>query len=122
MLSHFCQKDMWQSHNSTFMRWLLAGLSPTAKNVAAPFMRREEKLSEEQKEYLQRLCSCDATLVDARRLTQQLARMLRGLEGEKLDGWLEEAEASEAEVMKKFAIGLKKDHEAVRASSTSSNC
>jgi hypothetical protein len=62
--------------------------------------------------------------------------MIRGLEGEKLDGWLEEAEASEAEVMKKFAIGLKKDLEAVRAgltesfgvpaplraSSTSSNC
>jgi hypothetical protein len=30
--------------------------------------------------------------------------MIRGLEGEKLDGWLEEAEASEAQVMKKFAI------------------
>ena len=49
----------------------LAGLSPTAKNVAALFMRREEKLSEEQKEYLQRLCSSDATLADARQLTQQ---------------------------------------------------
>jgi transposase len=83
-------------------------------------MRREEKLSEEQKEYLERLCSSDATLADARRLTQQLARMIRGLEGEKLDGWLEEAEASEAEVMKKFAIGLKKDLEAVRAGLTES--
>lgn len=31
--------------------------------------------------------------------------MIRGLEGEKLDGWLEEAEASESEVMEKFAIG-----------------
>jgi hypothetical protein len=30
----------------------VAGLSPTAKNVAALFMRREEKLSEEQREYL----------------------------------------------------------------------
>lgn len=98
----------------------VAGLSPTAKNVAALFMRREEKLSEEQKEYLERLCSSDAALADARRLTQQLARMIRGLEGEKLDGWLEEAEASEAEVMKKFAIGLKKDLEAVRAGLTES--
>lgn len=33
-------------------RGSVAGLSPTAKNVAALFMRREEKLTEEQKEYL----------------------------------------------------------------------
>jgi transposase len=46
--------------------------------------------------------------------------MIRGLEGEKLDGWLEEAEASEAEVMRKFAAGLKKDLEAVRAGLTES--
>jgi hypothetical protein len=31
--------------------------------------------------------------------------MIRGLEGEKLDGWLEEAEASEVEVMKSFGGG-----------------
>jgi transposase len=98
----------------------VAGLSPTAKNVAALFMRREEKLSEEQKEYLKRLCASDGTLADARRLTQEFARMIRGLEGEKLDSWLEEAEASEAEVMRKFATGLKKDLEAVRAALTES--
>lgn len=98
----------------------VAGLSPTAKNVAALFMRREEKLSEEQKEYLERLCSSDATLADARRLTQEFAKMVRGLESEKLDRWLEGAEASEAQVMKKFAIGLKKDLEAVRAGLTES--
>jgi transposase len=34
----------------------VAGLSPTAKNVAALFMRHEEKLNEEQGEYLKRLC------------------------------------------------------------------
>ncbi len=60
----------------------VAGLSLTAKNVAALFMRREEKLSEEQKEYLGRLCASDAALADARRLTQEFAGMVRGLEGE----------------------------------------
>jgi transposase len=64
----------------------VAGLSPTAKNVAALFMRREEKLSEEQREYLGRLCDSDGALADARRLTQEFAQMVRGLEGEKLDG------------------------------------
>ena len=96
----------------------MAGLSPTAKNVAALFMRREEKLSEEQKEYLGRLCSSDAALADARRLTREFAGMVRGLEGEKLDGRLAEAGTSEAEVMRKYAAGPKKDLSAVRAGLT----
>jgi len=93
----------------------IAGASPSAKNVAALLMRREEKLNEEQKEYLDRLCASDGALADARRLTQQFAGMIRELEGEKLDGWLAEASTSEAEVMNKFAAGLKKDLAAVRA-------
>ena len=40
---------------------------------------------------------------------------LRELEGEKLDGWLEEAAGCEADVMKKFGASLKKDLSAVRA-------
>lgn len=98
----------------------IAGASPTAKNVAALFMRREEMLSEEQKEYLQRLCASDAALADARRLTQEFAKMVRELEGEELEGWLEEAAGCEAQVMKKFAAGLRKDHEAVKAGLTES--
>ncbi len=98
----------------------IAGASPSAKNVAALFMRREEKLNEEQKEYLGRLCASDGALADARRLTQEFAGMVRGLEGEKLDGWLAEAGASEAEAMRKFAAGLKKDYAAVRAGLTES--
>jgi transposase len=98
----------------------IAGASPSAKNVAALFMRREEKLNKEQKEYLGRLCASDTALADARRLTQEFAKMVRGLEGEKLDGWLAEASTSEAQVMKKFAAGLKKDLLAVRAGLTES--
>ena len=96
----------------------VAGLSPTAKSVAALFMRREEKLSEEQKEYLEKLCASDAALADTRRLTQEFTESVRGLEGEKLDGWLAEAGASEAEVMRKFAARLKKDISAVRTGLT----
>lgn len=67
-------------------RGSVAGLSPTAKNVAALFMRREEKLNEEQKEYLGRLCGTDEALADARRLTQEFAGMVRELEGENSTG------------------------------------
>ena len=96
----------------------IAGTSPSAKNVAALFMRREERLNEEQKEYLGRLCAADEALGDARRLTQDFAEMLRDLEGEKLDDWLEEASSSEAAVMQRFAASLKKDLSAVRAGLT----
>ena len=99
-------------------RGSIAGASPTAKNVAALFMRREEMLNGEQKAYLGRLCASDPALADTRRLTQEFAKMVRNLEGEKLDGWLGEAEASEAQVMNKFAAGLKKDLVAVRAGLT----
>ena len=98
----------------------IAGRSPTARNVAALFMRREEKLSEEQRKYLDRLCASDGTLADTHRLTQEFAKMVGGLQGEKLDGWLEEATSSEAEGMRKFAAGLKKDLAAVRAGLTES--
>jgi transposase len=93
----------------------IAGASPTAKNVAALFMRREEMLNVEQKEYLDRLCASERALADARRLTQQFAKMVRNLEGEKLDGWLEESAGCEAQVVKKFAASLKKDLAAVKA-------
>jgi len=81
-------------------------------------MRREEMLNAEQKEYLGRLCASDAALADTRRLTQEFVKMVRSLEGEKLDRWLEEAEASGASLMEKFATGLRKDLSAVRAGLT----
>lgn len=92
----------------------VAGLSPTSKNVAALFMRREEKLNEEQKEYLKKLGEADETLADARRLTQEFNDMVRNLEGEKLDEWLEKAAACGAPAMRRFATGLRKDLPAVR--------
>ena len=95
-----------------------AGASPTAKNIAALFMRWEEMLNEGQKEYLGNLCASDRALADARRLTQGFAKMVRDLIGERLDGWLEKAGASEAEIMRKFAAGLKKNLPAVRAGLT----
>jgi transposase len=99
-------------------RGSIAGLSPTSKNVAALFVRRQEKLSEEQKEYLGRLRGTDMALADAYRLTQDFATMVRGLEGEKLDGWLGEAEVCNAPAMRNFAAGLRKDLAAVRAGLT----
>ena len=96
----------------------IAGLSPTAKNVAALFMRREEKLDEEQEKYLKRLCDADEALADTRGLTQEFAEMVRRLEGEELDGWLKGAEESRSTALRSFAVGLSKDLDAVRAGLT----
>lgn len=117
MLSNFryTEEQGKRLHAPKAKKSSIAGASPSAKNVAALFMRREEKLNEEQKEYLGRLCASDEALADTRRLTQEFAKMARGLEGEKLDEWLAEADTSEAEVMRKFAAGLKQDLSAVRA-------
>jgi transposase len=93
---------------------------PTARQAAALFVRRKEKLTADQEAYLLRLGALDETLADAYRLTQGFTRMVRGLEGEELDEWLEEADASEADVMKRFAASLKKDLSAVRAGLTES--
>jgi transposase len=94
---------------------------PTARQAAALFLKRREKLTADQEAYLDRLGALDETLADAYRLTQEFARMARRLEGEKqLDRWLEEADASKAAVMRRFAGGLKKDLSAVRAGLTES--
>ena len=81
-------------------------------------MRHEEKLDEEQEEYLGRYCDADEVLVDTRRLSQEFACMLRGLEGEDLDRWLKDAEESSSTAMRSFAAGLRKDLHAVRAGLT----
>jgi transposase len=77
-------------------------------------------LTAEQEAYLDRLGTLETASADAYRLTQEFAKMVRELEGEKLDEWLKEADAWEAEVMGRFAKGLKKDLAAVRAGLTES--
>src|SRR5918994_5809680 len=96
----------------------VAGLSPTAKNVAALFMRCEGSLNEEQEKYLTRLCEADEALADTRGLTQEFAEMVRRLQGEDLDGWLKDAEESRSTAMRGFAAGLRNDLDAVRAGLT----
>ena len=44
--------------------------------------------------------------------------MVRRLEGENLDGWLKDAEESRSTAMRSFALGLRKDLDAVKAGLT----
>ena len=61
-------------------RGSIAELSPTPKNVAALFVRRDEKLSQQQKEYLGRLRGADEAPANARgrpRADAELRRFIR---------------------------------------------
>ncbi len=91
---------------------------PTVRQAAMLFLKRKEELTTEQEAYLERLVQLDETIADTYRLTQEFARMVRKLEGEDLEEWLKEAEASEAAAMRRFAKGLRKDLPAVRAGLT----
>ncbi len=91
---------------------------PTARQAAALLLKPKEKLTADQEAYLDRLGTLDEASAGAYRLAQGFARMVRGLEGEKLDEWLREADACEAAVMVRFAKGLRKDLSAMRAGLT----
>jgi transposase len=91
---------------------------PTARQAAALFLRRKEKLTTEQQEYLYRLQAQDEVVADAYRLTQQFAKMVRELGGARLEEWLEEAKSCRVLAVRRFANGLEKDFSAVHAGLT----
>jgi transposase len=91
---------------------------PTARQAAALFLRRKEKLTTEQQEYLYRLQAQDEVVADAYRLTQQFAKMVRELGGARLEEWLEEAKGCRVLAVRRFANGLEKDFSAVHAGLT----
>ncbi len=93
---------------------------PGTRYVASLFLRRPEKLTEEQKVYLDRLRASDETVSSAYELSQRFVKMARELAGERLDGWLAEAESCPASALGKFAASLKKDLSAVRNGLTES--
>jgi len=91
---------------------------PTARQVAALFLRRPDDLTAEQRAYLQRLHTLDPVLAATYRLTQGFATLVRERQGELLDGWLAEANAAEGSTLQRFAASLAEDLHAVRAGVT----
>ena len=95
-----------------------AAPTPTARHVAALFLRRPEDLDAEEQAYLTRLRAADATVAAASDLTQAFATMARERTGDALDGWLDEATACATPALGRFAKGLRADYDAVRAGLT----
>ena len=91
---------------------------PSARRVAGLFLRRPAALHPEQQAYLDRLLAADAAVASAYRLTQAFATLVRERGGDRLAGWLTEADACPVPGLQRFATGLRADVEAVRAGLT----
>ncbi len=89
--------------------------APSAHHVATLFVRCTEDLSEGQAIYVERLCESSEEIAKAHELTEDFCAMLRRLEGERLDGWMEAARESQIAELDRFARSLRKDEAAVRA-------
>ena len=75
-------------------------------------------MTADQATCLDGLLASDESLAVAYGLAQGFVDMVRGLRGERLEGWLAEAEGCAAPPVRRFAAGLKKDLPAVRAGLT----
>ncbi len=86
----------------------------TALQAARLFVSREETLQEWQQEALRHLGEVDEEIEQATKHVQRFVQMVRQLQGEHLDAWLEDVEEQGIAELRAFARGLRKDYQAVK--------
>jgi transposase len=91
---------------------------PPPRHVAALVLRRPERRSDEERAYLKELCAQDPAIATATDVAADFLVMLRRREGERLPAWLDKAEASGVDELKRFAGKLRADQDAVQAGLT----
>src|SRR5579859_85846 len=88
---------------------------PSPRHVATLLVQRPERLTDEERTYLNRLCEQTPCIATAHTLTQDFAGMVRDRQGQRLDGWLARAKASGVKELAAYARGLETDYAAVAA-------
>lgn len=78
----------------------------------------DDRLDEIQLQLRDKLCHLSDEIKVARKLTQSFCKLLRDRAADKLDTWLEEAEKCGLKAFKNFAVGLRRDYDAVKAALT----
>ena len=91
---------------------------PPPRLVASLVVRRPERRSDEQRAYLKLLSAEEPAIAAAIGLAEDFLVMLRRREGKRLEAWLDAAEASGIEELKRFAGKLRADRDAVQAGLT----
>jgi transposase len=88
---------------------------PSARHVACLLVWRKERLPEEERNFLQRLCDQEPTIARAYELAQEFVTMARERTGQRLAAWLTRATTSGITELDRFARGLTDDCAAVEA-------
>jgi transposase len=88
---------------------------PSARSVACLLIWRKDRLADEDRAYLQRLCDQEPTVARAYELAQEFVTMARERTGQGFDAWLTRATTSEIPELDRFARGLTDDRAAVEA-------
>ncbi|MDQ6741181.1 MAG: transposase, partial [Actinomycetota bacterium] len=88
---------------------------PSTRHVASLLVQRPERLADDDRAYLRRLCEQAPAIATAYALTTDFATMLRGRRGQQLDDWLARAQESGIKELASYARGLETDYAAVKA-------
>lgn len=88
---------------------------PSARHVACLLVWRKDRLPEDERSYLERLCDQEPTIALAYELAQEFADMARKRTGQRFDAWLTRATSSGITELDRFARGLTDDRAAVEA-------
>lgn len=91
---------------------------PSASQMAHWITFKEEQRLDWQQKYLTQLCEADQEIQETYDLVADFTSMLRERTGERLDAWLQKVEEQGPLELKNFALGLKRDYEAVKAGLT----
>jgi len=89
--------------------------APSARHVACLLVQRRDELSNEQRDYLSRLCAHEPAIATAYELAQEFAAMMRDRQSHRFEAWLARVTASEIGELRRFAGGLRADQAAVEA-------
>jgi len=90
----------------------------STKRAVWLLIRDLSDLNEKEREQLSILCEVDNAITTAYQLTQDFLRMVRKLQGDALDTWLEQVSASRIPELQGFAQGIERDQAAVQAGLT----
>jgi transposase len=87
----------------------------SSRQASFLFIKRPDTLTETQRTHLEQITRASDDLQLAYELTQEFVSMIRKHQADPLDGWLEQVKAHAPRELKSFAVGLRRDYQAVRA-------
>ena len=87
----------------------------SSRQASFLLVKQPDVLTETQRNHLQQITQASDDLKLAYELTQQFVTMIRQQQADPFDGWLTRVKAHAPRELKSFAVGLRRDYQAVRA-------